>query len=192
MGWKAGWLGSDNPSRGGILEVSITLGVCALALMGIFVDFVPAPALQGLHIALLFLIVGVIETALMLGHASRKGRMAALIDKGFVKFLLVLCAMPLLLGFVSWIVLVKSLPWAWTSAFGRQFRESHLMQTHYTRSRRSCDYRLRGGPMERSFPGYLCIREEFYHRHPEQQVSVVLSGRRSLFGSSIRHIESGD
>ncbi|MBD9436607.1 hypothetical protein IB223_10930 [Pseudoxanthomonas sp. PXM03] len=192
MGWKAVWFGSDTPAPGQVTATVAVLGTCALALTGLFVDFVPAPALHGLHVALLFLVGGVIGTALLIGHARRHGRMALLLDQGFLKFLFLLCGMPVMLGLVGWLVLARSLPWAWTCVFGEAFRESHIMQTHYTPSRRACDYRLRGAPMERGFPSYLCIREAFYHRHPEQQVSVVLSGRRSLFGSSIRHIESGN
>jgi hypothetical protein len=189
MGWKATWFGSDEPSRGQVARIVATLGTCVLALVGLLVDFVPAPGLHGSHVVMLFLVAGVVGTAGLLAHARRHVRIGALLDGGFPRFLLILCVMPVLLGLVGWCVLMKALPWAWTRAFGDEFREVHVMQTHYTRSRRACDYRLRGGPMERSFPSYVCIPEAFYHRHPEQQVPVMLAGRRSRFGSAIEHIE---
>ena len=78
------------------------------------------------------LVGGVIGTALLIGHARRHGRMALLLDQGFLKFLFLLCGMPVMLGLVGWLVLARSLPWAWTCVFGEAFRESHIMQTHYT------------------------------------------------------------
>jgi len=191
MGWMTAWFGSDTPDRSQVVITVASLGALALALIGAFVDFVPAPVLHGMHVAVLFLVIGVLGTAGLLRHAGRQGRMGVLLDKGFLKFLFFLCGMPVLLGLIGWCVLAKALPWAWTRAFGEEFRESHVMKTHYARSRRACDYRLEGGPMERATPNYLCISETFYHRHPEEQVPVVLAGRRSLFGASIVHIESG-
>ncbi|MBD9478274.1 hypothetical protein [Pseudoxanthomonas sp. PXM02] len=191
MGWKTAWLGSETRIRRRVDITLVSLGAGALALIGMSVDFVPAPALHGMHVTLLFLVIGVIGTAGLLRHRDRHGRMHVLLDKGFPKFLFFFCGMPVLLGFVSWCVLVKALPWAWTRAFGGEFRESHIMKTYYVSSRRTCEYRLEGGPMERAFPRYLCVSETFYHRHPEEQVPVVLVGRRSPFGASIVHIESG-
>ncbi len=182
--------GSGQPSREQQVGTLAALVVLVLALAGMFVDFAPAPALQGSHMAVIFLIVGVIETALLFAHASRKGRMGQLIDNGFLKFLFLLVTIPCMLGFVSWLIAIKTLPWGVTRVFGREVRESHVMETRYTRSRRACDYRLSGGPMEGAFPSYLCIREAFYHRHPNQQIEVVLTGRRTVLGFSIRHVYS--
>lgn len=190
MGWKQGVFGSERPTREQWVGTLVAMAVLALVLTGMLVDFAPAPALQGIHMAVIFLIVGVIETALLFAHASRKGRMGQLVDKGFLKFLFLLVAIPTLLGFVSWLITIKTLPWTFTGVLGAEVRETHEMQTRYTRSRRSCDYRLSGGPMEGAFPSYLCIGEAFYHRHPDQRVEVVLAGRRSALGFSIQHVYS--
>ena len=184
--------GSDDPKSGQVVGNLIVLGICALVPLGMFVDFVPAPALQAVDMKVLFLIVGLVESALMFGYAARKGRLSRLMSQGILKFVFVLCSAPFLFGLISWIVLVKSLPWAYTRPLGREFHESHLMETYYTRSRRGCDYRLRGGPMTRTFPNYLCISEAFYRRHPDDRVNVILTGKRSIFGDSIRRIESDD
>nr|WP_295375826.1 hypothetical protein [Pseudoxanthomonas sp.] len=190
MGWKQGVFGSERPTREQWVGTLVALAVLALVMAGMFVDFAPAPALRGVHMAVIFLIVGVIETALLFAHASRRGRMGQLVDKGFLKFLFLLVAIPCMLGFVSWLIAIKTLPWGITRVFGSEVRERHVMETRHTRSRRSCDYRLSGGPMEGAFPSYLCIREAFYHRHPDRQVEVVLTGRRSALGFSIQHIYS--
>lgn len=192
MGWKQGAFGTEQPTREQWISTSAAIAVLILVFVGMFVDFAPAPALRGIHVAVIFLIVGVIETALLFAHASRKGRMGQFVDRGLLRFLFLLLAIPLMLGFVSWLIAIKTLPWAFTRVFGSEVREIHAMETRYSRSRRSCDHRLYGGPMEGAFPSYLCIREAFYDRHPNQQVKVVLAGRRSALGFSIQHVYSQD
>ena len=192
MGWKQGAFGTEQPTREQWISTSAAIAVLILVFVGMFVDFAPAPALRGIHVAVIFLIVGVIETALLFAHASRKGRMGQFVDRGLLRFLFLLLAIPLMLGFVSWLIAIKTLPWAFTRVFGNEVREIHAMETRYSRSRRSCDHRLYGGPMEGAFPSYLCIREAFYDRHPNQQVKVVLAGRRSALGFSIQHVYSQD
>lgn len=192
MGWKQGAFGTEQPTREQWIGTSAAIAVLILVFVGMFVDFAPAPALRGIHMAVIFLIVGVIETALLFAHASRKGRMGQFVDRGLLRFLFLLLAIPLMLGFVSWLIAIKTLPWAFTRVFGNEVREIHAMETRYSRSRRSCDHRLYGGPMEGAFPSYLCIREAFYDRHPNQQVEVVLAGRRSALGFSIQHVYSQD
>ncbi|HBK47158.1 MAG TPA: hypothetical protein DDZ67_12155 [Xanthomonadaceae bacterium] len=103
---------------------------------------------------------------------------------------MVLCAMPLMLSGLGWIVLAKSLPWALARTFGTPFEERHLMHAYYRSARRACRYRLRGGPLEHAFPGYLCIAEDFNCRHPGQDVAVLLFGRRSVLGTSVQEIHS--
>ncbi|MBB3275218.1 MULTISPECIES: hypothetical protein [Pseudoxanthomonas] len=192
MGWKQGAFGTEQPTREQWISTSAAIAVLILVFVGMFVDFAPAPALRGIHVAVIFLIVGVIETALLFAHASRKGRMGQFVDRGLLRFLFLLLAIPLMLGLVSWLIAIKTLPWAFTRVFGNEVREIHAMETRYSRSRRSCDHRLYGGPMEGAFPSYLCIREAFYDRHPNQQVEVVLAGRRSALGFSIQHVYSQD
>jgi len=192
MGWKQSVFGSEQPTREQWVSTLAMVAVLVLVVIGMVVDFAPAPALQGIHVAVIFLIVGVVGTALLLAHASRRGRMGQLMDRGWLRFLFLLLAIPLMLGFVSWLIAIKTLPWTFTRVFGTQVRETHVMETRHTRSRRACDYRLSGGPMEGAFPSYLCVREAFYHRHPDRQVEVVLSGRRSVLGFSIQHVYSQD
>ena len=190
MGWRTACFGSEAPVRGQVLATCTFLGGCALVLVGMCVDFVPAAPLRSVPVAVLCAWLGFAGTAWLLMHAHHHGRLGILRGRGLLRLLFLMCAIPVMLAGVAWLVTVKALPWAWTRAFGDEFREPQVMRTHYTRSRRSCDYRLKGGLMEHGFPRHLCIREAFYHRHPEQEVVVVLSGRRSWFGHSIQRIES--
>lgn len=188
MGWMRTWFGSDDPTRRQVITTFVALGSCAAALAGLFVNFIPAPALHGAHIAALFLIIGVIVLAVMLNHANKIGTLSAIMDKGFLKFILICFCAPIFLGFFFWIIFGKSLPWAFTRLFGENHTEKTVLKTHYTRSRRACDHRLRGEFLERSFPSYLCINEKFYRKYPEQVISVTLVGKRSVFGMSIHRV----
>ncbi|MBB4126774.1 hypothetical protein GGR77_002064 [Xanthomonas translucens] len=164
------------------------LALLGLVPFGLFVDFVPAAFLYGSRWPLPMLLVGVVMTALLFLHGHRHQRMSAITEKGPLFSVVMIFAMPLLLGFMSWLVVAKSLPWMFTRMAGTPFREVHVMQAHYQHSRRFCDYRLRGGPMKQSIPDYLCISEAFYRRYPEQDVQVLLTGQRSALGMRIEHV----
>ena len=190
--WRSIWLGSGNHGGVQIAKSIVVWGLLALMAFGLFADFLPAPLLYGTHAVVAFLLLGVVETAVWFSHASRSRAFALKVfDKGFLKFLFLCFALPPMLGFGSWLVLGKCIPWGLTRMFGSEYRQQTLMQTHYTRSRRSCDYRLQGGPVERSFPGFICIREDFYRRHPEQKVVVTLVGKRSALGISVQDVYGG-
>jgi uncharacterized membrane protein len=185
MGWKAAWFGSDDPSIKQVVRIVALFAVLALVMLGMFVDFAPAPFLYGGQWLLPMLLLGIVLTACLFLHAHRRGRMDQLFGKGVLHALLVTAMMPLLLGGCVWLVVAKTLPWAYTRTLGVPYRAPAAMLAHYSRSRHACDYRLQGGPMEHAFPGYLCIDERFYRNHPEQMVTVVLAGRRSRVGTAI-------
>ncbi|WP_064528299.1 hypothetical protein [Xanthomonas graminis] len=173
---------------GKLLAVLALLGLVPL---GMFVDFVPAAFLYWRKWLLPILLVGVVLTALLFVHGHRNGRMYVITKKGPFFSVFMIFAAPLLLGFMGWLIVGKSLPWVFTRIAGAPFREVHVMQAHYQHSRRSCDYRLLGGPMKHSIPEYLCISEAFYRRHPEQEVPVLLTGQRSALGMRIEHVYAG-
>lgn len=188
MGWKAAWFGSDDPSRGRVVTILAVFAVLALLLLGMWADFAPAPFLYGRQWLLPMLLLGVVLTAWLFLHAHRRGRMEQVLGKGRLHALLMIVMMPVLLGGSVWLLVGKTLPWAYTRVLGEVFREPAVMRTHYSHSRHSCDYRLEDGPMEHAFPGYVCIDEGFYRAHPEQSVIVVIAGRRSRLGTAISDV----
>lgn len=192
MGWKRTWFGSEEPTRKQVITTFVALGGCAAMLMGLFVDFVPAPALHGMHIAILFLILGIVVAAAFFLFVSRQGTLTQVMGKGFFKPIAVFLGTPIVFSFVFWIIFARSMPWAFTKTFGEDYRERVTLQTEYRRSRKTCDYRLEGGLLERSFPSYLCISEDFYRRHTDETVSVVLVGKQSIFGISIQQVFSSE
>lgn len=166
--------------------------VACLWLFGLFMDFVPAPFLHGWQWLWPMLLTGIVLTAWLFVHAYRNDRIGHLTDGGLFHIVLFIVGMPLLLAFVCWSLLTKSLPWAITRMFGEPFHEVQVMQTHYRYSRRSCDHRLQGEPMERASPAWLCIDEAFYRLHPEKELRVVLVGKRTFLGDSIIRVELPD
>lgn len=188
MGWKKTWLGSEEPTLGQISKVLLIWLLLAGVVMALFINFIPAPFYAEIDMKVVFLGAGMAATMAMLFHGFRLGTLQLHFQQGWFKAILTWAMMPPILGFVFWLVLTKSVPWSWTRVFGEAYKQPVVMSTHYKRSRRTCDYRLKGGPLERSFPGYICISEDAYKRYPEQDVAVIVVGKRSLLGSTIQEV----
>jgi len=167
------------------------LALLGLVPLGIYVDFVPAAFMHGRRWVFPMLLVGAVMTGLLFVRGQRQGRISLITNKGPFFSAFMICATPLLLGFMSLLIVTKSVPWMFTRIAGTSFREVHVMQAHYQYSRRSCNYRLVGGPMTNSIPPYLCTSEAFYRRHPEQAVAVLLAGQRSALGMRIEQVDVG-
>jgi hypothetical protein len=183
MGWKTAWFGSEDPTRGQVGKVVLVLAIMAATLYGIVTDFVPSGPL-GTRGVFIFLALGVAATLAVAMHAVRTGRYEALMEQGVLRLVVGVLAAPFMLALVLWLTL-KTIGSLVTQAVGSDYRQPATMHTHYTRSRRSCDYRLTGGILEDTFPKYLCISEAGYHRRPEQAVDVVLVGQESWLGVHI-------
>lgn len=164
---------------------AILAPVVGLMLVGLFVDFVPAALLRGSPMMFLMFACGVAGTFALVQRNRKHGNFDQL--PRFKRWL-GLVLMPFVLMGVFWLIAAKALPWAYTLAVGAPFRESYRMQTHYTRSRYSCDYRLRGGPMEHGFPDSVCISRDYFAAHPDQDVEVEVTGSRSALGTQIEQI----
>ena len=93
--------------------------------------------------------------------------------------------MPAFFGALLWLLLAKTLPWAYTRTLGEQHEVRAMMRTEHRYSRRGCDYRLKGSPLERTFLPYVCISADYYDAHPDQNLEVLLIGKKSVLGFSI-------
>ncbi len=171
-----------------LMKVASAFLVMGLILLGLFVDFAPSEFLQGRYLKWPFLMVGIVLTVLLRKHNRRLGRPTDIEGQGRIANVFMFLGTPVMLGFLTWLLLAKTVPWLLTLAVGRSFEEAYVMQTYSQSSRQSCEYRLRGGPIEHAFPDYLCISESLYRRYPEQRIAVTLKGRRSVLGSQIAEI----
>lgn len=165
--------------------LTLTAVLTGFMLLGLFVDFVPADFLRSSPLIFLLFLAGLGGTVFLVRRARRLGTHR---EPSRFKRWLGIAALPFLLAFMGWLVLAKGLPWTYTLAFGKPYREHYHMHTEHVHSRKTCDYRLRGGPMEHGFPNYLCIAPEYYALHPDQDVEVELTGQRSALGMQVEEV----
>lgn len=118
-------------------------------------------------------------------NAIASGRMRLPAGLESVKAVLGLLLLPLLIGGMLWLAFIKALPWAYARLMGRPVNIEATMHLQRRHSRRSCDTKLKGGPMEATFPNYLCVRKRYYDAHPDKDVRVRLTGRQTLMGTAI-------
>ena len=186
MGWKFLAFGSDTPSSRQYLAYGLLYLALASVLHGMACDFVPNPVFMGGDAIFWCLVLGVLLTFALICYAIARDRMRLF---GF-KAILGLLIFPFLMGAFAWLVIAKSVPWLVTVAVGDNHEQAVTLRTHYSYSRRGCDYRLEGDYLEQTFPSYLCIPRSYYELHPEQVVQVRLSGEQTMLGFRIAHIRS--
>ncbi|MBB2805163.1 hypothetical protein FHR59_001099 [Xanthomonas arboricola] len=170
------------------LRYAVFGSVSGLLALGAFSDFIPAPFLSGRAWIAPMLLLGSGLTVSIVAPAYRIGGWKAVVGKQLFNTVMALCLAPPLLGLLCWLVLARGGPWVYTRIAGVDFEETHVMQTAAMPGARACKYRLSGGPLAHRFPGHLCIDEAQYRRHPEQRVSVLLRGQRSVLGMRIASI----
>ena len=121
--------------------------------------------------------------AMLNGIASGRARLPA--GREGLKAALGVLMMPLIVGSALWLVFIKTLPWAYARLLGKPVEIEATMHLSHHYSRRSCDTKLKGGPMAATFPDYICVRKSYYDAHPDKDVRVRLTGRRTLMGTAI-------
>ncbi|WOB28531.1 MULTISPECIES: hypothetical protein [Xanthomonas] len=175
------------PKLFALLKVASIFVMMGLILLSLFTEFIPAEFLQGRYWKWPALVVGILLTMLLHRRNRRLGLSLELDGEGRVTKVAMFFGMPVMMGFLFWLLLAKTLPWLLTLTFGSEFEEAYVMQTYY-QSSAGCKYQLRGGPVEHAFPNYLCINEVSYLRYPDQQIAVTLKGERSFLGSRVSKI----
>lgn len=192
--WRSLWFGTEAPTWRHVGALLTVLGACGLMLLGLFVDFIPAAVFRGRSAQVLFGGVGLVLTALMYVALIRRGMRTGAWPSDW-KAWLVAPFMPVFLGWIVWLVLAKALPWTITRPLGNEHEMQAVMQTSHRASRRSCDYRLKGGPLAGTMPSFICISSRYYHRYPDRTVRVRLVGRSTVLGFaviSIHHVSSAE
>lgn len=185
MSWKTLWFGSESPPLSKVMGTIGLLVFTALVMVGMFVRFVPADGLHGAPAMWVFGFLGLMLTvAVMLnGILSGRARLPGGVEG--LKATFGLLMMPLLVGVFLWLVFIKALPWMYARLFGQPVEIAATMHLQHSHSRRSCDTKLKGGPMSATFPNHLCVSKRYYDAHPDKDVRVRLAGRRTLMGTAI-------
>lgn len=184
--WRTTWFGSERPRRRQVVVTVSVLLLAALMCLGVFVDFIPADWLRHRgRIELLFGFIGLCLTILLYGALIIRGQVARQSWRENLKLCLVFPFAPVFLGGVCWVLLAKTLPWSFSRVFGDDHSMQATMRTEHRSTRRSCDYRLMGGPFEHTMPAYRCISARVYEAFPDREVQVVLIGKASPFGFAV-------
>jgi hypothetical protein len=187
MTWKRQLFGAENPTRARVVGMSLLWVFIGLMTMGLFVDFIPADGLHGVPAVLVFGFVGLVLTVATLLMGITKGRASDVIRRGggTTRTALSVAILPPMFGLMLWLATVKGAGWLVTRSIGTPEAKHVMLLTHHTSSRRSCDYQLKGPPLDASFPGYVCIPEALYRSHPNQTIAVELRGRSTAAGFAI-------
>ncbi len=184
--WRTLWFGSETPRQRQVIFTVSVLLLVALMCLGLFVDFIPAEWLRHRgRIKHMFGFIGLCLTILLYGALIIRGHMARQTFRENLKLWAAFPFAPFLLGGVCWLVLAKALPWSFTRLFGDDRSIQATMWTEHRTSRRSCDYRLTGGPFDHTMPAHLCVASRVYHAFPDREVQVRLAGKTSVFGFAV-------
>ena len=184
--WRTLWFGSETPRRRQVIVTLSALLLVALIGLGAFVDFIPAEWLRHRgRIEHMFGFIGLCLTILLYGALIIRGHMARQSFRENLKLWAAFPFAPFFLGWVCWLVLAKALPWSFTRFFGDDRSIQATMWTAHMSSRRSCDYRLTGGPFADTMPAYLCVGSRVYDAYPDREVQVRLIGKASPLGFAV-------
>jgi hypothetical protein len=158
-----------------------------LCAHGIWVDVVPVEWLAGPVGMGLALLIGFVVSAALFAAGQINGTARAP-DNAAAGAIMALGAVALL-GAMAYPVIAKSLPWAHAAMFGESHSVEALMRNEASFKKRSCDYRLHGGPLYVLMGEHLCTSAAFHRRYPDRMLRVRLHGQRSALGFRITHFE---
>lgn len=156
-------------------------------MQGIFADFLPSDWLLGANALIAILLLALVEFVVLAWLFWRTGAMRGLWFRS--PLLLFACGLLMfpLLAFINLNIILKSIPWAYAHALGTELRVQATLLSHYKRSRRNCDYQLRGSVLNYD-SAQLCIDKARYLISPEKQVQAVIIGKQSVLGFAIKEI----
>ena len=180
MGWRMKMFGAEHPTRKRYLAMAALYAFLALVFYGLATAFLPEPAFA-IKAAWGAGIVALALTA-WLGWWTFNGRNPGFSGSKWRLAWLLPLMVVLVFGF-AWIAFARALPSAATRVFGmRAELPPTVMWTDDSFHKSECSYQLRGGPLEDTFQGHLCIRADYFNVHPNHRVEVRLTGRRSFAG----------
>jgi len=193
MGWKTAVWGLENPGLDHKRRIVVFAVICGLTLFGFLVDFVPQPALALDRCLLWILIAGCALPIGMLLVPSERARIAQRArTHGRLSIIMGLIFMIPSFGFACWAIFAITLPWSYTAAFGTPLLTTEVMQTNHRWSRYACDWNVRGELLGNIGMSSFCISQSDYERHSDQQVHVILMGKRSVFGWDVQGVIVAD
>ena len=179
MSLKKAIFGVEDPSRVRRIAVAISLPAVAFSAYGFWVDFVPSPVIERLGF-FSSLIVGAAVTVVLFKRLGSEVLGSAGKSK-LVKWFFVIVT-PAVSVYFSLAALGHGVPAIYTALAGTAFSENVQLVKNWSGGRRTCNFRLEGGPVEKALPGYICISEPVFESLPNGRLNLRLFGRKSVVG----------
>lgn len=171
--------GVENPSSVRRHSIHCLFLVIGLFVWGAHSDFIPSQtwAKVGWYLALA---LGVLVTtftwrAYWTGRAKFRPKTSRLM-KGLAYFFVPFISV----GFI-WVALTHGVGSLISLSLGGEREVMVELRKDRHHSRRSCDYRLEGGFLDKAFPSYICIGETNYQKLPEK-AEYKIKGREHYLG----------
>jgi hypothetical protein len=172
--------GAEHPTRKRYFAMAALYAFLALVFYGLATSFLPEPAFA-IETAWVAGVFALALTAWMAGWTLTGHNPNFRGSKWRLAWLLPLMV-ALVFGF-AWIAFARAVPSAVTRAFGsNEALPPTVMWTDDSFHKSECKYQLRGGPLEDTFQGHLCVHADYFNAHPNHRVEVRLTGRRSFAG----------
>jgi hypothetical protein len=176
--------GAERPTRKRYFAMAALYGFLALVFYGMATAFLPgrAFAIEAAWVAGIF----ALALTAWLGAWTLGGRNPNFRGSKWRLAWLLPLMVVLVFGF-AWIAFARALPSAVTRAFGTDVAlPPTVMWTDDSFHKSECSYQLRGGALEDTFQGHLCLHADYFHAHPNRRVEVRLTGRRTFAGFAPR------
>jgi hypothetical protein len=183
--WGDKWYGNDRKSLFQKFWINFFVLGPFIFMFSWWIDFVSSPGVwlwgSCLAIALTLISSVVLCWGFSVGKMKSRPGFSLQGNQGS----LALAMFPLLL-LIWWALIVRVGPYIATRVAGATVERTEPMHAIFISSRRSCDYRLKGPILDRSFPNYLCISESVFTTLASTNAPVTLRGKETVLGFHIQ------
>jgi hypothetical protein len=179
------WRADTPPRKKWLISVFLLLMLMSMVpLLGVR-SFVPAPHVQriGLYITVVLMLAGAAWLRWLYRNGDWKPE-GPWEDYGPVKRVLMLPLMVAFLGFVLWVDVAVTLPWALNRIVGQPQLQPSMVQTYRSTGRYSCRYQLRMTEV-RYILFEFCIDADDFEGLPSTPMPALLEQRRSMWGQQV-------
>lgn len=170
--------------------ISILFVSMFLSFYGMWVDFIPSNAWE--HWGAYLSMVGAVGVFGYQGWGYGTGRMERPKKHSKIVELFGFMMTPFIVYGLFWLLWVKGLATIGTILVGTPHQEVTLLTKNYKYGREGCNYWLTGRVLEHefNFPDSICISSSFYNNLPQGPVSIILEGKKTVFGFHIQNIKT--